>query len=84
MQARQGWWHITKSLTIVTPIPTSFRYGVTMVTFHYNPCLACIQPPSFTGFWHSAIPTSSYIFMEMIFYTCMYVHVTVKEKHCGR
>ena len=80
MQARQGWWHITKCLTIVTLCLKDVVIGVTMVK-HFvicrYPCLVRIQPPSFTGFWHSAIPTSSYNFMKMIFYTCFTSSFTV-------
>ena len=66
VQARQGWWHITKCLTIVTLYLKDVGIGVTMVKHFvicHHLCLACIQPPSSTGFWHSAIPTSSYIFL---------------------
>ena len=86
MQAGQGWWHITKCLTIVTPCLKDVRIGVTMVK-HFaicnHPCLACIQPPSFTGFCHSAIRTPSYIFHEkstLVSLYCNYsVHTALKR-----
>ena len=79
MQARQGWLHIAKCLTIVTPIRTSFRHGVTMVKHFvicHHPCPACIQPPSLTGFRHSAIPTSSYILWKW-FFTLVYIELVM-------
>ena len=43
MQARQGWWHITKCLTIVTLCLKDVGIGVTMVKHYvicHHPCLA--------------------------------------------